>query len=115
MNNFQNSLEKLNTINKERQHKEFPDRKFPFDYTYFENHDCEFWNNCHKSVNYDNDGFNCAQCRCGLFWLSDCPGIESGDASILSSGIKDCSNCIFPHKYSNREQMSRVFIHTVLV
>lgn len=85
-----------------------PINVFPNSHLYFENHSCKYYP-CHK-VNISKDGFNCMGCRCNLYCLEVCPGIESGDAIILTNGVKDCSKCSFPHLYKNREQMSLVFI-----
>ncbi|MBO5726218.1 MAG: metal-binding protein [Clostridia bacterium] len=59
-------------------------------YKYFENKKCEFYP-CHKGV----ENFNCMFCYCPLYPL-DC-----GGNYVLTNGIKDCSNCIVPHKAEN--------------
>jgi len=84
-------------------------KRFKQDHTYFENRECKYFP-CHKRIDIDNEGFNCMFCRCPLYWLEICPAIESGDASFLSNGVKDCSNCTYPHRYENREQMSLVYV-----
>lgn len=79
-------------------------RKFPFSYKYFENHDCEFWP-CHKDA---TAGHNCMFCRCPLYHIDACIGIQNGDGYILENGFKDCTNCTYNHDYKNAEEMSMV-------
>ncbi len=57
---------------------------------FFENKKCEFYP-CHKGV----EKFNCMFCYCPLYPL-DC-----GGNYVLTNGVKDCSNCILPHKAEN--------------
>lgn len=63
-------------------------------YKYFENRSCEYYP-CHNLEN-----MNCLFCYCPLY-LTDC----NGNFKILSNGIKDCSNCLFPHIESNYEKV----------
>jgi len=57
----------------------------------FEQHeDCPFFP-CHETE--DKENFNCKFCYCPLYFLKECPG----NYEILDNGIKDCSNCVFPH------------------
>lgn len=44
---------------------------------------------CHDGIEH----INCIFCYCPLYELDEC----GGDYTILSNGIKDCSNCIRPH------------------
>ena len=57
---------------------------------FFRNTDCEYFP-CHKTE--DTEDFNCLFCFCPLYHLTDCPGTPS----YLPNGIKDCSNCTYPH------------------
>lgn len=68
-------------------------------FKFFSNVLCEYFP-CHKGV--DKDNFNCLFCYCPLYLLEDKCG---GNFSILSNGIKDCSNCTFPHVKENYDIM----------
>ncbi|MBQ7106507.1 MAG: metal-binding protein [Clostridia bacterium] len=57
---------------------------------FFENKKCEYYP-CHKGV----QKFNCLFCYCPLY-LTDC-----GGNFTITNGVKDCSNCIVPHKAEN--------------
>jgi len=60
-------------------------------YSYFVNKDCMFYP-CHKIEN--NEKINCMFCFCPLYNQEDC----GGNYTILPNGIKDCSNCLMPHR-----------------
>lgn len=62
-------------------------------YAYFQNRDCEYFP-CHKT---DEDFFNCLFCYCPLYSMGSKCG---GDFTFTPDGIKDCSNCLIPHKSS---------------
>ena len=62
-------------------------------YKFFQNTLCEFYP-CHKFPHKD---FNCLFCYCPLYLIKDC----GGNYDILDNNIKDCSNCIVPHKPEN--------------
>ena len=52
------------------------------------------------------EDFNCMFCYCPLYFLEDCGGNYS-----YINGIKDCSNCLIPHKpkgydYINKKIMA---------
>ena len=64
-------------------------------YKYFSHKECEFFP-CHKCDDVDN--FNCLFCYCPLYFLGDKCG---GNSKYLPNGIKDCSNCMLPHKREN--------------
>lgn len=64
-------------------------------YQQFTNKDCEFFP-CHKGADAEN--FNCLFCYCPLYVLGEQCG---GNFRILENGIKDCSDCIFPHQCEN--------------
>ena len=97
--------EKLQRIQKEMH----PTRTHLFDHTYFENRNCIFFP-CHPGVNLKEDGFNCMFCRCPYYNKATCPGIESGNATILENGCKDCTNCDYNHKYENALEMSLTYV-----
>lgn len=59
-------------------------------YKFFRNTDCKYFP-CHK-VSDDTD-FNCLFCYCPLYLLEDCGGNYD-----KSTGIKNCTNCLIPHK-----------------
>jgi len=68
-------------------------------YSYFAHEKCEYFP-CHK--NGDRENFNCLFCYCPLYVLGDKCG---GEFVYLDNGIKDCSDCLFPHKRENYEQI----------
>ena len=57
---------------------------------FFHNTDCEYFP-CHRVA--DTENFNCMFCYCPLYHMADCPG----NPETLPNGIKDCSNCTYPH------------------
>lgn len=64
-------------------------------YTFFSHKQCEFFP-CHKTN--DPDNFNCLFCYCPLYVLGDQCG---GNFQYTKDGIKDCTNCLLPHKREN--------------
>ena len=60
-------------------------------YTYFKNTECEYFP-CHKT---GDENFNCLFCYCPLYALGDKCG---GNFVFDENGIKDCSNCLIPHR-----------------
>ena len=60
-------------------------------FSYFQNKDCCYFP-CHDC---DSEFFNCLFCYCPLYALGDKCG---GNFVYLDGGIKDCSNCLVPHK-----------------
>lgn len=67
-------------------------------YKYFENTECEYYP-CHNS-----DRINCLFCFCPLYKSENCGGNFS---YIYHNGnkIKDCSNCLFPHRAENYDKI----------
>lgn len=57
--------------------------------TYFVNKECEYYP-CHKTYSE----LNCMFCFCPLYNQPDC----GGTYKILTNGIKDCSDCLYPHR-----------------
>ena len=68
-------------------------------YSYFSHRDCEFFP-CHKGA--DKDDFNCLFCYCPLYSLGDECG---GDFTINAKGIKDCTDCLYPHIRENYDEI----------
>lgn len=64
-------------------------------YSFFCNRECEYFP-CHPGANPEN--FNCLFCYCPLYILGDRCG---GNFRYLDNGIKDCTNCLFPHRREN--------------
>lgn len=73
-------------------------------YRYFKNEQCKYFP-CHDIA--EGEDFNCLFCYCPLNPYEDCPG--NPRIIIRESGkkIKDCTNCIFPHKPKNYEKVVR--------
>lgn len=66
-------------------------------YKFFANKDCEYFP-CHEGVSPEN--FNCLFCYCPLYALGDRCG---GNFKYGDKGIKDCTDCILPHKPQSYE------------
>lgn len=62
-------------------------------YECFTHCNCEFFP-CHSGI--AKEEFNCLFCYCPLYSL-DC----GGDYTLTAAGIKDCTNCTFPHERKN--------------
>ena len=75
-------------------------------YRYFQNRECEYFP-CHQGA--DPETFSCLFCYCPLYALGDKCG---GWFTYTENGIKDCSNCLRPHKRENyasiQKQMSQI-------
>ncbi len=65
------------------------------EFAFFSHKKCESFP-CHKGV--PEEDFNCLFCFCPLYALGDKCG---GNYTYLENGIKDCSNCTFPHHRKN--------------
>lgn len=68
-------------------------------YDYFQNRECEYFP-CHAAG--DPENFSCLFCYCPLYALGDQCG---GSFTYLPNGIKDCSNCLRPHRRENYEKI----------
>lgn len=68
-------------------------------YKFFENKECEYYP-CHSGI----EKINCLFCFCPLY-KEDC----KGNYTILSNGVKDCSNCTFPHREENYDKIIEKF------
>lgn len=68
-------------------------------YRFFSNKECEFFP-CHDTE--DMEEFNCLFCYCPLYSLGEKCG---GNPVFLENGIKDCSQCAFPHKKQNYDKV----------
>ena len=75
-------------------------------YDFFQNKECEYFP-CHKGA--DPETFSCLFCYCPLYCLGESCG---GNFRYTSKGIKDCTNCLRPHRRENytaiRGQMRQV-------
>ena len=69
---------------------------------------CEYFP-CHKGLK--DEEFNCLFCYCPLYFLGERCG---GNFRILENGIKDCSNCLFPHKKDNYDKISAKMYEFIL-
>ena len=67
------------------------DKKFAF----FSNKECEFFP-CHTCA--DTENYNCLFCYCPLYLAGDKCG---GNFKYTKNGIKDCSDCLIPHRKDN--------------
>jgi Zn-finger protein len=59
-------------------------------FRFYRNLDCAYFP-CHKVENEEE--FNCLFCYCPLYFLKECGGKHED-----KYGIKDCSNCLIPHR-----------------
>ena len=65
-------------------------------YKFNQNKKCEYFP-CHKIENPEKN-FSCMFCYCPLYMLGkDC----GGNFRMTEKGLKDCSNCLIPHKREN--------------
>lgn len=64
-------------------------------FTYFQNTACEFFP-CHETEHPEN--FSCLFCYCPLYALGRRCG---GNYRYLENGVKDCSDCLIPHRKEN--------------
>lgn len=64
-------------------------------YDFFQHRECEYFP-CHKGA--DPETFSCIFCYCPLYALGDRCG---GDFKYTERGIKDCSDCLRPHRREN--------------
>ncbi|MCD8217744.1 MAG: cysteine-rich small domain-containing protein [Clostridiales bacterium] len=69
-------------------------------YRFFSHKDCEYFP-CHKGA--DPDNFNCLFCYCPFYLLGDQCG---GNFRYLSTGTKDCTNCLYPHLRENYDEIT---------
>lgn len=72
-------------------------------HTFFRNKHCAYFP-CHKTT--DEESFNCLFCYCPLYALGERCG---GNFKYLTSGIKDCSNCLLPHSPAGYEYITSKF------
>ena len=78
-------------------------------YKFFQHRECEFFP-CHKTA--DEENFNCLFCYCPLYALGENCG---GNFKYTEDGIKDCSDCLVPHKKKNCEYIMSKFMDIVEV
>lgn len=69
-------------------------------YKFINNEKCEFFP-CHKTD--DKENFNCLFCYCPLYLMEEKCG---GNFTYTKNGIKDCSNCLLPHKRENYDHIN---------
>ena len=65
------------------------------DHSFTQNRQCAYFP-CHAGVKASD--FNCLFCYCPLYALGERCG---GNISYTAKGVKDCSNCAFPHRREN--------------
>lgn len=70
-------------------------------YKFFQHRECEYFP-CHE--NTDTESFSCLFCYCPLYALGDRCG---GNFTYTELGVKDCSNCLRPHRRENYDAMMR--------
>ena len=63
------------------------------EYKFFSHKKCEAYP-CHI---LEGEELNCLFCYCPLYHMSIC----QGEFIIIGEGVKDCSQCTFPHKLEN--------------
>lgn len=75
---------------------------------FFVNKECEYYP-CH-TIPRPTYELNCMFCFCPLHDM-DC----GGDYRVLANGIKDCSNCVYPHDERNYDEiMGRIILRLKL-
>lgn len=68
-------------------------------YRFYTNKDCMYLP-CHKVDDIEN--FNCMFCYCPLYFLEECGGNYKN-----IHGIKDCSDCLIPHKVNGYDYINK--------
>ena len=71
-------------------------------YRFYKNTACDYFP-CHKVENEDE--FNCMFCYCPLYLLEECGGNH-----IDNHGVKDCTNCIIPHRPNGYDYINKKLI-----
>ncbi len=69
---------------------------------FFANKDCKYYP-CHTC----EEDINCLFCYCPLYNRSTCPG-EYRMITRNGKSIKDCSDCVWPHKAGNYSEMIKL-------
>ncbi|MBP3412914.1 MAG: cysteine-rich small domain-containing protein [Oscillospiraceae bacterium] len=70
-------------------------------YDFFQNRECEYFP-CHPGANPES--FSCIFCYCPLYALGANCG---GNFQYTKEGIKDCTNCLRPHRRENYEAVTK--------
>lgn len=78
-------------------------------FSFFQHRACEYFP-CHQGV--AEEDFNCLFCYCPLYALGENCG---GNFKYTEDGIKDCSDCLVPHKKKNYEYIMSKFMDIVEV
>ena len=73
-------------------------------YSFFSHRECEYFP-CHSDVSEEE--FNCLFCYCPLYAMGETCG---GNFLMLDNGVKDCSDCAFPHRPENYDAIIRELI-----
>ncbi len=68
-------------------------------YRFYTNEACKYLP-CHKVENVEE--FNCLFCYCPLYMLEE----KCGGNFKIEGGVKDCSNCLIPHKPNGYEYIN---------
>lgn len=68
---------------------------------FFQNKECSYFP-CHPGA--DPETFSCLFCYCPLYALGEKCG---GSFSYTPGGIKDCTNCLRPHRRENYEAITK--------
>jgi Zn-finger protein len=71
------------------------------EYEFFSHKRCEAFP-CH---NVAAENFNCLFCFCPLYRL-ECPGAFK----TMANGVKDCSDCAYPHKKDNYKHIIKILM-----
>lgn len=71
-------------------------------YRFFENRACSYFP-CHKGL----EDFNCLFCYCPFYLKEKCPGAPRY-IEKEQKRIKDCTNCTFPHRPENYDEILRI-------
>lgn len=68
-------------------------------FAFFTNKECEYYP-CHPVK--EGEEFNCLFCYCPLYALGDKCG---GNFTYTEKGIKNCTNCLIPHRRENYQHI----------
>lgn len=83
-----------------------PEAAMENSHRFFENRACQYFP-CHKEL----VDFNCLFCYCPFYGKKNCPGAPR---YIEADGkrIKDCTDCVFPHRPENYDRICRILSET---
>lgn len=72
-------------------------------FRFFENRDCKYFP-CHQGL----EDFNCLFCYCPFYLQDSCPGTPAVITHEDGTVIRDCSDCVWPHRPENYSEIIKL-------